>query len=72
MMKILVDTNVALDYMLHGPDYANAMIVYLLAEKNILCGYISASAVTPERFIEAISGRSSVSGSFPDTTRKAR
>jgi len=51
MKKILVDTNVALDYMLHRPDYANAMIVYLLAEKNILCGYISASAITDIFFL---------------------
>jgi hypothetical protein len=32
MKKILVDTNVALDYLLRRPDYSNAMIIYLPAE----------------------------------------
>jgi predicted nucleic acid-binding protein len=46
MKKILIDTNVALDYMLHRADYSNAMIIYLLAEQKLITGYISASAIT--------------------------
>jgi len=46
MKKILIDTNVVLDYMLHRPDYFNAMNIYLLAEQKYITGYISASAIT--------------------------
>jgi predicted nucleic acid-binding protein len=45
-MKVLIDTNVALDLLLKRPDYANAINVFGLAEKNIISGYISASAIT--------------------------
>ena len=51
MKKILIDTNVVLDYMLHRPDYFNAMIIYLLAEQNFITGYISASAITDIFFL---------------------
>jgi len=46
MKKVLIDTNVALDYLLHRPDYSNAMIIYLMAEQNIITAFISASAIT--------------------------
>ena len=46
MMKILIDTNVALDILLHRQDYSNAELVYSLAEKNQIACYISASAIT--------------------------
>jgi len=51
MKKILIDTNVALDYMLHRPDYFNAMNIYLLAEQKYITGYISASAITDIFFL---------------------
>jgi len=51
MKKVLIDTNVALDYMLHRPHYANAMMIYLLAEQNILNGYITVSAITDIFFL---------------------
>jgi len=45
-MKILIDTNVALDIMLHRQGYAHAKTVFVLAaDRNIDC-YISASAIT--------------------------
>ncbi|MCL1992967.1 MAG: PIN domain-containing protein [Spirochaetes bacterium] len=46
MKKTLIDTNVVLDYMLHRPGYSNAMIIYLLAEQNLIDGYVPASAIT--------------------------
>jgi predicted nucleic acid-binding protein len=46
MKKILIETNVALDILLHRQDYSNAKIIYLLAEKNQIACYISASAIT--------------------------
>ena len=46
MKKVLVDTNVVLDYMLHRKDYNNAKIIYLFAEQKYINGYISASAIT--------------------------
>ncbi|MCL2233801.1 MAG: PIN domain-containing protein [Treponema sp.] len=45
-MKVLVDTNVALDILLRRQDYPNAKIIYLLAESNQINCYISASAIT--------------------------
>ena len=45
-MKILIDTNIALDILLKRPDYPNAYIIYSLAEKNKIACYISASAIT--------------------------
>ena len=50
-MKALIDTNVALDYMLHRPDYSNAGIVYLMAEQKLFVGFISASAITDIFFL---------------------
>ena len=50
-MKILIDTNVALDILLHRQDYPNAEIVYSLAEKNQIACYISASAITDIFFL---------------------
>ena len=50
-MKVLIDTNVALDFLLHREDYRNAENVYLLAEENKITGYISASAVTDIFFL---------------------
>jgi len=51
MKKILVDTNVVLDYLLCRLDYSNAMIIYMLAEQNHIKGYISASAITDIFFL---------------------
>ena len=50
-MKVLIDTNVTLDILLHRQDYPNAENIYLLAEKNKIVGYISASAVTDIFFL---------------------
>jgi len=51
MKKVLIDTNVALDILLRRPNYQNAKVVYLLAEKNQLDCYISASAITDIFFL---------------------
>ncbi|GBU27195.1 hypothetical protein R84B8_00721 [Treponema sp. R8-4-B8] len=45
-MKVLIDTNVALDILLHRKDYANANGVFSMAEHNLIICYISASAIT--------------------------
>ena len=45
-MKVLVDTNVALDILLRRQDYPNAKVIYLLAESSQIDCYISASAIT--------------------------
>jgi predicted nucleic acid-binding protein len=45
-MKVLIDTNVALDIMLHRKDFAVSEAVSKLAEKNVITGFISASAIT--------------------------
>jgi len=45
-MKVLIDTNVALDYLLNRSDYSNAEIIYLMTEQNVIESYISASAIT--------------------------
>jgi len=45
-MKVLVDTNVALDILLHRQDYPNAKVIYLLAERNQIDCYIPSSAIT--------------------------
>ncbi|GHV94709.1 twitching motility protein PilT [Spirochaetia bacterium] len=45
-MNALIDTNVALDILLRRKDYASAMGVLGFAEKDIITGYISASAIT--------------------------
>ena len=46
MKKILIDTNVVLDYLLHRQDFLNARAIYLFAEQKHITGYISASAIT--------------------------
>jgi predicted nucleic acid-binding protein len=46
-MKVLIDTNVALDILLKRKDYAVAISVFGFAEKNIFSGYI-----TPEQFMQ--------------------
>jgi len=51
MKKVLIDTNVALDILLHRQDYPNAKVVYLLAETNQIDSYISASAITDIFFL---------------------
>jgi len=45
-MKVLIDTNVALDILLHRKDYTNAALVFSLTKRNVINGYISASAIT--------------------------
>jgi len=47
MKTVLVDTNVALDILLNRSDfYPAAMSAFVLAEQNIITGYVSASSVT--------------------------
>ena len=50
-MKVLIDTNVALDILLKRQDHANAFIIFKLAEEKIISGYISASAITDIFFL---------------------
>ena len=50
-MKVLIDTNVALDYLLNRSDYSNAKIIYLMAEQKLITGYIFASAITDIFFL---------------------
>ena len=50
-MKILVDTNVALDLLLQRADYSCAVHIFFMAEKKHITGYISASAVTDIFFL---------------------
>ena len=50
-MKVLIDTNVALDILLKRQDFLNANIVYSLAEENQISGFISASAITDIFFL---------------------
>jgi predicted nucleic acid-binding protein len=46
-MKILIDTNVALDILLQRqPWYTNAALVFSFAQRNYIECYISASAIT--------------------------
>jgi predicted nucleic acid-binding protein len=45
-MKVLIDTNIALDFLLHRKDYAYAATVFSLAENNVVFGFIPASAIT--------------------------
>jgi len=45
-MKVLIDTNVALDILLHRKHYTNAALVFSLTKRNVISGYISASAIT--------------------------
>ena len=50
-MKILIDTNVALDILLKRPDFSNAKFIYSLAEKNEISCFITASAITDIFFL---------------------
>jgi len=45
-MKVLIDTNVALDILLNRLHYADSIAIIELAEKGDVEGYISASAIT--------------------------
>jgi len=46
-MKVLIDTNVALDILLNRIEfYSNSVGVFVMAEKKLVTGYISASAIT--------------------------
>ncbi|MCL2412319.1 MAG: PIN domain-containing protein [Treponema sp.] len=45
-MKILIDTNVALDILLHRKNYTTAAFIFSFAQQNIIDSYISASAIT--------------------------
>jgi len=46
-MKVLIDSNIALDILLKNTGlYAGSMAVFAYAEQNLINGYISASAVT--------------------------
>jgi predicted nucleic acid-binding protein len=50
-MKVLIDTNIALDILLKRKGYASAFSVFKLAEVKIIFGYISASAITDIFFL---------------------
>jgi predicted nucleic acid-binding protein len=50
-MKILIDTNVALDILLNRRDYANAVAVFDMDENKHITAYISASAITDIFFL---------------------
>jgi len=50
-MKILIDTNVALDILLNRPDYINAALIFSLTKQNVIESYISASAITDVFYI---------------------
>jgi len=45
-MKVMIDTNVALDIVLNRQNYDDSFAVFDFAEKGVLSGYISASAIT--------------------------
>jgi len=50
-VKVLIDTNVALDILMHRADYDNSVTVFAMAEKRLIAGFISASAITDIFFI---------------------
>jgi predicted nucleic acid-binding protein len=51
-MKILLDTNVVIDILLKRQSYyEDAVLISILLEKDILEGYISASAITDIYYI---------------------
>jgi len=50
-MTVLIDTNVALDILMHRADYDNSAAVFAMAEKGLIAGFISASAITDIFFI---------------------
>ena len=51
MKKILIDTNIALDFLLHRKDYVCAVDIFVMAEKKHIIGHISASAITDIFFL---------------------
>ena len=51
-MKVLIDSNVALDILLNNAAfYVSSMAVFVHAEQNLLTGYVSASAITDIYYI---------------------
>jgi len=51
-MKVLIDTNVALDILLNRqPGYTNAALIFSLTKQNSIISYISASAITDISYI---------------------
>jgi predicted nucleic acid-binding protein len=51
-MKILIDTNILLDVLLsRQPYYQDAAKIIVLSEKEIIEGYVSASAITDVYYI---------------------
>jgi len=46
-MKVLIDTNIALDFLLiRNPFYASSVAILAMADKELITCYISASAIT--------------------------
>ena len=46
-MKVLVDTNVVLDILLHRqPWYTDAVLIFGMTQRNLIKSYITASAIT--------------------------
>ena len=45
-MKVLIDTNIALDILLHRQGYNNAALIFSFSKRNVVEGFISASAIT--------------------------
>jgi len=54
MKKIIVDTNVVLDILLHLQDYPNAKVDYIVTRNTHDYSSGSIPAVTPEMFMQAI------------------
>jgi len=51
-MKVLIDTNVVLDILLHRqPWYTNAVLIFGLSKKNLIKCYVPASAITDIFFL---------------------
>ena len=50
-MKVLIDTNIALDILLHRQGYINAALIFSFSKRNIIEGFISASAITDIFFL---------------------
>ena len=50
-MKVIIDTNVVLDYLLYRENYDFALDIFVMAENMRITGYISASAATDIFFL---------------------
>jgi len=50
-MKVLIDTNVAIDILLSRQNYDDSFAIFDFAEKKVYTGYISASAITDVFYI---------------------